>query len=142
MSTNLHSVIVNVLVKKDDMILVSQRSLDEPHEPGKWTIPGGKVEVGPGNEFSVLEATAKRETFEEVGVVISDNMTCLGNNTFIRSDGTHVIVLLFIADWESGEPVPLEDTIAVKWVSLANIDEQQYPENVREYIQKGLVLKS
>ena len=39
----IYSVLVNAVIEKDGKILLSQRSLEEAHEPGKWTIPGGKV---------------------------------------------------------------------------------------------------
>ena len=39
-----HIILVDAVVKKVDKILISQRSWQESHKPGKWTIPGGEVE--------------------------------------------------------------------------------------------------
>ena len=62
-----HIVLVNALVEKRGKILVSQRSLEETHEPGKWTIPGGKVERTKGNAWSILEKTLAAEVFKKRG---------------------------------------------------------------------------
>ncbi len=44
--TSKHSfqILVNGVVFKDGQVLISQRSWEEEFMPGRWTIPGGKVE--------------------------------------------------------------------------------------------------
>ena len=78
-----HLILVNAVVEKDGKILVSQRSWKETHEPGKWTIPGGKVEKTSGDVWNIIEETLKKEVMEETGVEITDNAQLLTNNTFI-----------------------------------------------------------
>ncbi len=70
MNTPLHSVLVNGVVFKDNTVLVAQRSWEEKHAPGCWTIPGGKVEETPGDVFNIVEETLQREIAEETGVTI------------------------------------------------------------------------
>ena len=132
-----HLVLVNAVVEKNGKILVSQRSLDETHMPGKWTIPGGKVERTSGNVWNIIEKTLKDEVIEETGVSIHDNVKLLTNNTFIRSTGQHVVALIFLCHWKSGEAKPLEDTINVKWITKNDLKEMEFPPNVSEYIEKG-----
>lgn len=132
-----HHVIVNAVVEKDGKILVSQRSFEEAHEPGKWTIPGGKVEKTEGDVWNVLEATCAREILEETGVEIQDNAELLTNNTFIHSSGKHAIALIFLCHWKTGEPQALEDTIDVKWVSCDELDTLEFAPNVKTYLIKG-----
>jgi mutator protein MutT len=134
-----YSVIVNVLVYKGNKILLSQRSLEEEHEPGKWTIPGGKIENDDSTDeiFNIVEDTIKREVMEEVGVEINDEVILISNNTFRRSNGQMVLALIFLAKYKSGEPQPLEDTINVEWVDSNELDNFEFPPNVREYIVKG-----
>jgi len=136
--SKLHSILVNAVVFKDDKVLVSQRSWDEGHEPGKWTIPGGKVERTDQETFSVLEKNLTKEVKEETGVEIEEDMQLISNNTFVRSsDNQHVVVLVFKCKYKSGEARPLEDTIDCKWVTKEKIEELDFPPNVKEYILKG-----
>ena len=134
-----YSVLINVLVSKGDKILLSQRSFDEKHMPGRWTIPGGKIENEDIKEeiIDVVEKTAKREVMEEVGVEIHDELKLVANNTFRRTDGQMVLALVFLGKYKTNEPKPLEDTIAVQWISKNEIDQYDFPPNVREYLEKG-----
>lgn len=132
-----HLILVNAVVEKDDKILVSQRSFEETHQPGSWTIPGGKVEKTPGNVWNIIEETLKKEVMEETGVEIKDDAQLLTNNTFIRSTGQHVVALVFLCHWKSGEGKPLEDTIDVKWITEEELKKMEFAPNVDIYIQKG-----
>jgi len=133
----LHSVIVNAVVEKEGKILLSQRSFEEKHEPGKWTVPGGKIEITEGDVFNIIEKTLAREAEEETGIKIKKEVDLIANNTFIRSDGTHVIALIFLCHYASGRAKALEDTIAVKWIKKEEIDKYQFPPNVKGYIELG-----
>ena len=132
-----HLILVNAVVEKDGKILVSQRSLEETHEPGKWTIPGGKVERTAGDVWNIIEETLNKEVMEETGVKITSDAQLLTNNTFIRSTGQHVVALIFLCHWKSGEVKPLEDTIDAKWISEEELKNMEFAPNVSTYIQKG-----
>jgi ADP-ribose pyrophosphatase YjhB (NUDIX family) len=129
-----HLILVNGVVFNENKVLVSQRSWDEPHEPGKWTIPGGKVERTENEEFHVIEKTLKNEIREETGIEIEDEVKMITNNTFFRSTGQHVVAFVFKCRYKSGEAKPLEDTIDIKWATLEEIKDMEFPPNVKEYI--------
>lgn len=133
-----YSVLVNVIIEKEGKILISQRGLEEDHEPGKWTIPGGTLEKT-GTFFNALEEVARREALEETGVEIKDEMHLLINNTFNHDkDNLLVIAVVFLCHYKSGEARPLEDTINVKWITEEEVDNFQFPHpNVKSYILKG-----
>ncbi len=133
----MHLVLVNAVVFKGDLVLVSQRSWVELHEPGKWTIPGGKVERMEKETFHILEATIKREVLEETGVVVKDGMELITNNSFVRSTGQHTIALVFACTYDQGEPQPLEDTISCRWVSQSELEGFDFAPNVKDYILKA-----
>lgn len=133
----LHSVIVNAVIFNGDKVLVSQRSLEEAHEPGKWTIPGGKVERTEGDVFNIIEDTLAREVMEETGVEIEKEVQLIANNTFIRSDGQHVIAMVFKCIYKSGDARPLEDTIDCKWATKNEVEKMDFSPNVKNYILKG-----
>jgi len=134
----LHSVIVNGVVFNGDKVLVSQRSFEEAHQPGKWTIPGGKIEKTEGDVFNIIEDTLAREVMEETGVEIEKEVKLITNNTFIRSsNGQHVIAMVFKCKYKSGEAKPLEDTIDCKWATKEEVGKMEFPPNVKNYILKG-----
>ncbi len=132
-----HLILVNAVVEKDGKILVAQRSWEETHEPGKWTIPGGKVERTAGDVWNIIEETLKKEVMEETGVGITDDAQLLSNNTFIRSTGQHVVALIFMCHWKSGAGTSLEDTIGIKWITQEELGQMEFAPNVKHYIQKG-----
>jgi len=125
----LYSVLVNAVVEKDGKILISQRGLDEDHEPGKWTVPGGTLEQTE-RSFNVLE---------ETGIEVEDEMHLLINNTFKHDkDCLLVVAIIFLCRYKSGETKPLEDTIDVRWITKEEIDNYDFPHpNVRSYVVKG-----
>ena len=125
----LYSVLVNAVVEKDGKILISQRGLDEDHEPGKWTVPGGTLEQTE-RSFNVLE---------ETGIEVEDEMHLLINNTFKHDkDCLLVVAIIFLCRYKSGEATPLEDTINVRWITKEEIDNYEFPHpNVRSYVVKG-----
>lgn len=132
-----HLILVNAVVEKNGKILVSQRSWEETHMPGKWTIPGGKVEKTPGNIWNVIEKTLVNEIREETGVEITEDFRLLTNNTFIRSTGQHVVALIFLCHWKSGRAMPLEDTIDIKWITHNDLKTLKFAPNVDVYIEEG-----
>lgn len=133
----MHIVLVNAVVEKNGRILISQRSFEETHEPGKWTIPGGKVEKTKGNVWNIIEKTLAKEVKEETGVTIKKQVQLITNNTFIRSTGQHVVALTFLCHCQSGEAKALEDTINVKWISEKEINNFQLAPNVKLYLKRG-----
>jgi len=51
---------------KGDKILLIKKSADDPHQPNKWEVPGGRMDFG-----EEVDAHIKREVLEEVGIVIN-----------------------------------------------------------------------
>ena len=140
-SEKTHIVLVNAVVFKGDKVLISQRSMEEQHEPGKWTIPGGKAERGSAGQFNILEKTAKREVLEETGIVVGDRMRFVCDNSFIKADGQHTIALIFACEHKSGEPAALEDTMACIWEDPGALDRYDFAPNVRDYIAAAFALR-
>ena len=139
MGTNFYSVLINGVVARDGQILISRRSLEEEHEPGRWTIPGGKVEDLPGNdlEIGIIERTLAKEIREEVGVEITSNIHLLTNNTFRHTKGHMVLALVFLCEYQSGTAQALEDTSDVAWISSSEIGNYDFSSCVHDYIAKG-----
>ena len=133
-----YCVIVNAIVVKDNKVLLAQRSTKEKHVPGCWSPPGGKLEET-GTVWYALEKTVKREVFEETGVEVEDEMRLLVNNTFNhKEDDLLVISNVFLCKYKSGEPKPLEGTVAVAWIGEDEINNHEFTHgNVKNYIVKA-----
>lgn len=132
-----YSIIANALVVKDNKILISQRGINENHDPCKWTIPGGKVEEIRGDVWNVLEKTLKKEVKEEVDVEIGDDIRLVTNNTFIRTGGQCVVAMIFICYWAEGIAKPSEDTHDVAWITESDLYSYDFSPNVAEYLRQG-----
>lgn len=123
----LHEVAITAIIVKDEKYLVTRRALTKKRFPGKWTVPGGKMETSDylklpkDTEFywyNVLEQTLKRETKEEVGLEIT-NIEYVTSLARVHEDGSPSLVISCMADFVSGEvKLQPEETDDFAWVSL------------------------
>ena len=92
----------NALIRRDGKILMVEEGKDHVH--GKWNIPGGGVE----DEETPVEAI-EREIKEETGLEAEagELISVLTGNS--SRDGHPVVVFVFTAEVEEGEPEPIFD---------------------------------
>ena len=128
-----HVVLVTAFIKKDDKYLLSRRSVNDPQASGRWSTPGGKVDLETGD--NIIEDTIKREIKEEVGIEIEDNIYYLGSDGFVRVSNHHVVALTFLAEWKSGEAQALEGQEEVAWYTLEELKQMDYLPN---YLKRRL----
>jgi 8-oxo-dGTP diphosphatase len=115
-----HIVAVKGWIEKDGKFLIAKRGPNEIHMPNTWSVPGGKVD-STTEEANVLRNALKREIREEVGIEIDDDIELIYDNSFIRSDGAHVVMMIFLCRYKSGKARPLEDTAELKWLTLEEL---------------------
>jgi 8-oxo-dGTP diphosphatase len=119
--------IVNVeaAVHRDGKWLIGKRSSQESYAGGMLALIGGKAERE-GHSKDILERTVKREILEETGVLIKDEMEYVCSSSFITDDGCHVIDIVFLCEYESGEASPVcpDENEEVMWMSSREILEQ------------------
>ena len=123
----LHRISITAIIYNDQgKYLVTQRSLQKKAFPGKWTVPGGGLEVGDymeskpnkdGQWYNAVLSTLRREVKEEVNLEI-DKPEYLLDIAFIRPDGIPVIILSYFAKYKSGDVALDKDSTAYKWVTL------------------------
>jgi 8-oxo-dGTP diphosphatase len=105
------------IIRRGGKILIAQRKPDSRLEPLKWEFPGGKIEFGEDPRECLV-----REIKEEMGFVVSvgEVFDVVSHN--YRKDGKthHVLLLCYLCDHRSGEPVPI-DCHDVKWVDEREI---------------------
>lgn len=123
----LHEVAITAIVVKDGKYLITRRVLTKKRFPGKWTVPGGRLETSdyvnlPKDTdecwYNVLERVVRREVREEVGLEIK-NIEYVTSLATMDKDGTPILIISCMADWASGEVVLQEsETDKYVWVSL------------------------
>jgi len=105
---------VDIVVIKDTELLLIQRA-----DTSEWTLPGGFVDPTDRS----LELAAKRELYEELGILSDENMVYVGstviNDWRYRSCRDKIMTSLFVIEptIESITPNPLE-VQDYKWVKL------------------------
>lgn len=123
----LHEVAITCIVVKDGKYLITRRSPTKKRFPGKWTVPGGKLEIKDymhlkkDTEFywyNVLEQVLKREVKEEVGLDIK-NIEYVTSLATVHDDGAPSLVISCVADWDGGEVrVQPDETDQYAWITL------------------------
>lgn len=141
-----HYIAVTGIIKnKDGKYLICKRSENEKAFPGKWCVPGGKLEK---NDFinkpkdtsdhwlDVFERVLEREIFEETGLKIK-NIGYVSNLAFIRPNGFSTVIVSLYADYDSGEvSLDKEALVDYAWVDLNELKNYNLIENIYEQIEK------
>ncbi|MFH1801650.1 MAG: NUDIX domain-containing protein [archaeon] len=138
-----HYVSATVILVKNNKFLIAKRAEWENAFPGKWTVPGGKLEVldyalrkkDTGSHwYNVLEDLARREVLEEVGLEIK-NINYVTSLVYIRGDN---IPSLIISLWAEpvGENIKLCPALTeYKWVSLEEAKNYDLIEGIYEELE-------
>jgi 8-oxo-dGTP pyrophosphatase MutT (NUDIX family) len=123
----LHRISITAIIYNDEgKYLVTRRSLQKKAFPGKWTVPGGGLEVDDymnskpnkdGQWYNAVSNALRREVKEEVNLE-TENPEYLLDIAFIRPDGIPVVILSYFAKYKSGDVALDKDSIAYKWVTL------------------------
>lgn len=139
----LHRIVSTAIIYKDGKYLLLKRSLEKKVFPGKWTVPGGGLEVDDyidmpkttkDHWYFAIEKSLRREIKEESNLEVG-KIKYLLDLTFIRPDGIPVIVLSFYCPYESGEVKLDEDNTDYKWVTYEETKKYDMVEGLLEEIE-------
>lgn len=139
----MYNVAVTAIVINDDgQVLLTKRSMKKDKWPGKWTVPGGKVEDSDflglptdiNNQwYHTLENAVKREVLEETGYEITD-ISYVCN---IAVPGT--IIVSYKAKLAGGSLKEQEGEVdAVAWVWESELDGYDIIDGIKEEILEAL----
>jgi 8-oxo-dGTP pyrophosphatase MutT (NUDIX family) len=123
--SELYAVTVCVLIRRGDTWLLAVRAPTVTYAPNKIGMIGGHVEVTEP-ESAVLEAAARREVAEEVGLDLSQQpLTYLESEFFITPAGERQITVTFTAaappDDEPSVNAP-EELVEIGWWTLSDLE--------------------
>jgi len=95
-----------IVVNSQNEFLIVKRANWEKAFPGKWTVPGGKLEVldyslkrkdTSEHWYNVIEDLLRKEINEEVGLEIK-NIGYVTSMIYIRSDGIPCLIISLYAE--------------------------------------------
>jgi 8-oxo-dGTP diphosphatase len=124
---DLFEVVITAMIHKDGKFLITRRAATKKRFPGKWTVPGGKLETSDFTSlpkdtedywYNVLERTLRREISEEVGLEVK-NIEYVTSLATVHADGAPSLVISCLAEYESGEvKLQPDETDKEAWVSV------------------------
>lgn len=120
-------VVTGILINKEGKFLIVKRANWEKAFPGKWTVPGGKLEVldyvlrekdTPHHWYNIFEDLLKKEIKEETSLEI-ENIDYVTSMVYIRPDKIPCLIVSLYAN-PKGEKVNLCHALTeYKWVNLS-----------------------
>jgi len=139
----LHRVVSTAIIHKNGKYLLVQRSQNEKAFPGKWTVPGGRLETEDyihlpkttsEHWYFALENSLRREIKEETGLEIK-SLKYLCDMTFIAPDDTPTVILSFYCDWRPGQVKLDEENINYVWVTSKEAENYDLVEGLLKEIK-------
>jgi 8-oxo-dGTP diphosphatase len=105
-------IVVGAAIVRDGRVLAARRSAP-PATAGGWEFPGGKVEPGESATAALI-----RECREELGVTVR-----VGELLGAADITADLVLRVYAAVLEAGEPQPLEDHDELRWLTAAELDD-------------------
>lgn len=137
-----HRVVSTAIIHREDKYLLLQRSQNKKAFPGKWTVPGGGLEVSDyinlpkttsDHWYFAIENSLRREIKEETGLEVGE-LKYLCSITFIRPDKIPTVILSFYCNWKSGKVKLDEDNMDYSWVTYEEAKNYDLVEGLLEEI--------
>ena len=139
----LHRITSTAIIHKDGKYLIVRRSLDKKAFPGKWTVPGGGLEIDDYIDFPkttsdhwyfAIEKSLRREVTQEVDIKV-ERLKYLLDIALILPNGVPSIILSYYCNYKSGEVKLNEENIDHKWVFYEEAKEYDLISGILEEIE-------
>ena len=139
----LHYVVITGILIKDNKYLIVKKADWEKAFPGKWTVPGGKLEVldyvlrekdTSSHWYNVFEDLLKREVKEEVGLEIED-IGYVTSMVYIRPDKIPCLIVSLYAKAKESEVRLCNALTEYKWVSLEEAKNYELIDGIYEELE-------
>ena len=125
---------VGAVIIKDGKILLEKRK-NEPGK-GKWSIPGGLVELGESVEQTVI-----REVKEETGLEVEKPEHIDVVDNVVRDDNDeikyHFVIIDYFVKLKGGTVKAASDAEELKWVALYDVEKYDLTKTFREFFQRN-----
>jgi len=129
---------VGAVVLRGDQVLLVQRG--QPPRKGKWSVPGGLVEIG-----EKLEQAVHRELYEECGIR-ANIQDYLETFEYIQQDHEnriqyHYIVIDYLAEYLKGELRANSDIHQAAWLTFDQICKLAITDGIIPLVEKAFYVR-
>ncbi|MGF3522524.1 MAG: NUDIX hydrolase [Candidatus Bathyarchaeia archaeon] len=125
---------VGIVILKDGKLLLAKRG-NEPAK-GKWSIPGGVVELGES-----LEAAVAREAKEETGLEVeTPRLIDVVDQMDVDESGRvkyHFVIVDYLLKIKNGTPKAASDVEELRWVALSEVETYNLTDSFRRFFIKN-----
>ncbi|MCX8150983.1 MAG: NUDIX hydrolase [Candidatus Bathyarchaeota archaeon] len=125
---------VGIIILQDGKLLLAKRG-NEPAK-GKWSIPGGVVELGENLEGAVI-----REAKEETGLDVEmPRLIDVVDQVDLDESGRvkyHFVIVDYVLQIKSGVPKAASDVEELRWVPLSEVETYNLTDSFRRFFQKN-----
>jgi 8-oxo-dGTP diphosphatase len=125
---------IGVVIVKDGKIVLIKRG-NEPGK-GKWSIPGGIVELG-----EHIQQTVIREAKEETCLDVTDpRIVDVVDTVEVDADGKikyHYVIVDFVVKVIGGEIAAASDAEELRWVPFSEVEGYVLTSSFREFFQNN-----
>jgi mutator protein MutT len=125
---------VGAVIIQDGRILLEKRK-NEPGK-GKWSVPGGLVELGEN-----VEQTVTREVKEETGLEVEKPEHIDVVDNIIRDESGkvkyHFVIIDYFMRLKGGTLKAASDAEELKWVSLSDVEKYDLTKTFRAFFQRN-----
>lgn len=125
---------IGAIIISDGKILLEKRK-NEPGK-GKWSIPGGLVELG-----ETVEQTVLREVKEETGLEVEnpEHLDVVDNITRDENGQIkyHFIIIDYLVKLKGGMAKAASDAEELKWVKLDEVEGFDLTKTFREFFERN-----
>ena len=131
------TIAVGVLLLDQDRVLLIKRG--RPPQAGRWTVPGGKVELGES-----LAQAGLRELSEETGLRCELGPIVEVLERVVRSGEAidfHYVIIDFLGSRPEGELRAGSDAEDARWVPVADLGSYETTDNLGPVIARARAMR-
>jgi 8-oxo-dGTP diphosphatase len=126
---------VGAIIRDGARIVVIRR--DREPAKGRWTFPGGGIELG-----ETVRDALRREALEETGLEVEAGELAAIVDRILPDDAGriqyHYVILDFLARPVAGALRPGDDASDIRWVGLSELEQLDMTEQAKEIARKLL----
>ncbi|MEM2099357.1 MAG: NUDIX hydrolase [Candidatus Bathyarchaeia archaeon] len=125
---------VGAVILSEGKILLEKRKNDPGR--GKWSIPGGLVELGESLEQAVVREVAEESCLDVYDPLLIDVVSdvSLDNNGRVKY---HFVIINYAVKTWHGEPKAASDAADLKWVQLNEVEDFDLTRSFRVFFKRN-----